>query len=134
MKTHHTIETLDYQIEQLQQRKTALLGLLPKILPLNLEFSFCNEHLDFDNLSHEDVIRVIVAIGGKWKKSVSSMSGDRIDYTYDGSFDGIVPRCWAGSPPPSCRIVDEEVEVPETVTPATRKIVRRMICAGEVPA
>lgn len=78
----------------------------------------CGHAVDFDNLSHQEVIRVIRAFGGKWHKQVN---GERVDYCT--SVDGMTIRCWRGEPPPSCRIVEVEEWVP-----AHAAKVRKLIC------
>lgn len=80
--------------------------------------------MDFDNLSHSEVMAVVKAFPGKWNKNINGAYSDRIDYT--STFDGSQVRCWSGEPPPSCRIIEEEVPVP-----ATTRIVRRLQCGPE---
>lgn len=77
--------------------------------------------LDFDNLSHELVMEVVKGFGGKWEKCVSFGSQDRIDYST--WFDGFRVRCYAGQPPPACKIVEVEELVPASV----RKV-RKLVC------
>ncbi len=108
--------------------------------------NFCGSGLDFDWLSHAEVIKVIRALGGRWNKSLNQHAappngarekGQSIDY--NGTLDGMPVRCYAGEPPPSCRIVEvEEVipahtlpAVPERHIPEVRKKVRKMICTGK---
>lgn len=82
--------------------------------------------LDFDNLSHEQVIEVIKTIGGKWDKELSSPdSGDRINYK--GELNGQLVRCYAGGPPPNCKVVEWEEEIP------AQKIQRRKLVCGNEP-
>lgn len=81
--------------------------------------------MDFDWLTHPQVMEVIKAFPGKWEKSVCGTNEPRINY--ESTFDGKTIRCWAGEPPPSCRIVEEEIEVP-----ATRKTVRRLDCTPSI--
>ncbi len=87
--------------------------------------------IDLDNLEHKDVIAVIRALGGKWKKTATIGVEGRIDY--QSEIDGMEVRCWAGKPPPSCRLVEIEVDVPEKVIPAHKEKVTRMICTGDEP-
>lgn len=82
--------------------------------------NWCGDTLDFDRLNHADVIRVVKTFGGKWSKD-SNTHADRakptINYTRKESVSGITVRCWGGSPPPSCRLVEVEEQVPELVIP-----------------
>lgn len=111
------------------------------------EGNFCSDRLDFDFLPHAEVIRVIRTLGGKWKKTQNEHAimpedqkrekGQAIDY--ERTIGPVTVRCWAGEPPPSCRIVEvEEVipahtlpAVPERHIPEVRKKVRKMICTGK---
>lgn len=88
--------------------------------------------VDFDNLEHKDVIRVVRSLGGKWDKTTNShaVAGEiRVDYARE--VDGVQVRCWAGKPPPSCRLVEYEEIIPEQIIPA--KVVKRtkLVCAGQ---
>lgn len=89
--------------------------------------SLAGSHLDFDNLEHPEIIAVLRTLGGKWKKSKASTEG-RIDYERKvGRFMTI--RCWNGKPPPSCRMVEVEVDVPEEIIPAKPAVPERRIPA-----
>jgi len=85
--------------------------------------------VDFDGLSHDQVIKVIRALGGKWKKSLNLSSEGRVDYQTE--IDGQVVRCWRGQPPPSCKIVEVEELVPAVNIPARIVKVKKMICIGQ---
>lgn len=100
------------------------------------EASVYGSQIDFDNLPHAEVIKVIRTLGGKYKKSKNSQEG-KIDYV--GEVDGVTVRCWAGEPPPSCRMIEVEEYIPEKVIPAhvepARTIKRlKMVCTPEPAA
>lgn len=80
-----------------------------------------NQSLDFDCLPHSEVMKVISILGGKWTKK---LAGTKIDYSAD--IDGFLVRCWSGEPPPSCKIVEETVEIP--AQPATTEKRLRLVC------
>lgn len=72
--------------------------------------------IDFNNPSRDDV-RVILSrlSGGKWEKNVN-MSGNSIDYVSEKEFaPGMKFRLWSAEPPPSCKMVSEEVAVPARI-------------------
>lgn len=75
---------------------------------------------DFDNLGHAQVMELLKTFPGRWKKELSAVS-TKIDYST--TFDGAEIRAWAGEPPPSCKIIEEEVEVP-----ARKEMRRRLVC------
>lgn len=100
------------------------------------EANFCGNRLDFDCLPHPEVIRVVRSLGGKWKKSKNeSANPGKTKIDYEAQMGEIFVRCWGGDPPPSCRLVEVEEDVPEQVIPAKvipahKKKVLKMICTG----
>lgn len=88
--------------------------------------------IDFDYVDRETLLEIIRAFPGKWDKNFNEHSGG-IDYQIQ--FQGITLRCWGAKPPPSCKIIREEIEVPaqivpETIIPATTKVITRIDCSG----
>lgn len=114
--------------EDLKARRAGLIALFPKLNALKLPISGYENRIDFDDLSHEDVIRVLSTFGGKWTKTPAD-GEPKIHYVRDEPINGLTIRCWSGTPPPNCQIVEEEVEVPEEVVPAHTKLVRKLVCA-----
>lgn len=94
--------------------------------------SFSDDHIDFEELSHKEVISVIRTLGGKWEKNPEG--NDRITYRNDKNEDGLVIRCYKGEPPPSCRVVEVEEHVPAVVIPASVRKVRKIVCAPSLSA
>ena len=84
--------------------------------------------IDFDNLSHNDIVKVMLAFPGKWTKTINNL---RIDYRLQVE-DNITIRCYSGEPPPSCQIVEKEVEVPETYVPAHTEKRKVLKCTGDL--
>jgi hypothetical protein len=84
--------------------------------------------LDFNELSHSETIKLVRTFGGKWRKTPNVGKLHKVDYT--AQIDGILVRSWASAPPPSCRIVEVEVDVPEQIIPAHKEKVRKMVCKG----
>lgn len=145
MKIRPIIKSLNAQIKDLEARKRWV-HKHSKVLAQLPDGYFCGGTLDFDHLEHRDVIRVIRAMGGKWKKSKNENVYDggklvqgRVDYEQE--IDGLKVRCYAGKAPPSCRIVEyEEVipahvipAVPEKLVPEQRVKKTKMICTGDDP-
>lgn len=97
-------------------------------LPESGSLPYQDKGIDFDYLPHEEVVRVIGLVGGTWKKEVSSVD-NKIDYRTE--FDGVKLRCWAGDPPPSCKLVEVEEIVP--AQPATTRKVLKLICKEAEP-
>lgn len=85
---------------------------------------YLRESIDFDRLTHDDVVKVLKALGGKWDKEVNSAESSRVDYST--KIDGLKVRLWAGEPPPNCKIVEVQEEIP--AVPATTRTVRRLVC------
>jgi hypothetical protein len=70
---------------------------------LDLKFMFFSDYIDFDNLDHSDVIRVIKAFPGTWNKYYPSDNGG-ITYALAEPVTGFTVRCYNGTPPPVRRI------------------------------
>lgn len=124
-----TKERVEAEIQRKEreiQRLRDMLTAFPKLSELDLDVSICGGYLDFDHLTHAQVITVIKAIGGKWDKEPQ---GDRVNYMTESG--GIKLRCWQGEPPPSCRIVEEEVEIP--AQPARKEVRRKLVCVDTQP-
>lgn len=78
--------------------------------------------LDLNYLSHEEVMNVIQIFPGKWDKE---LNGERINYINREA----KVRCYAGQPPPSCRLVEVEVEIPPQ--PARKEKRFKLVCKEE---
>lgn len=118
-----TIATMKNEIKQ--RRKVLVWVLKHKALfdEVGSEAQFWAGNVDFNHLTHAQVLKVMRTFkAGKWNKTVSSHSQEaRIDYT--ATFDGVSVRCYAGHPPPSCKIVEEVVLIP-----AHQEVVRKLVC------
>lgn len=81
--------------------------------------------LDFDHLTREEVLQTIAALdAGRWEKSKNISEELALDYKSE--VDGVTVRLWAAAPPGTCRVVEEEVEIP--ATPARTIIQRKLVC------
>lgn len=87
---------------------------------------FGSTKVDFNYLSHQQILEVIKIFGGKWSKAPSGCEGG-LDYTFKGK-EGIVFRCYGGEPPPNCKVVEEVVTIPARVVPERKEVVRRVVC------
>jgi hypothetical protein len=97
------------------------------LFAIGLPCSFSGENFDFDHLKHEQILAVIQAFGGVWQKEPSCGTVSKVDYIT--VCDGVTIRCWEGEPPPSCRLVEVEVEVPaEPAKPARMIKVMKLTC------
>lgn len=76
---------------------------------------YCQDetYIDFNFLTHAETVAVIRAVGGKFKKDYKE---GKIDYTT--KIDDFTVRIYNGQPPPSCKLVEYEVEVPAKIIPA----------------
>lgn len=92
------------------------------------EATFCGARLDFDRLEHAEVIKVVRKLGGKWKKTKNVNANATPTIDYEAEVAGVTVRCWGGKPPPSCRLVEVEEDVPEQVIPAHKRKTLKMIC------
>lgn len=131
MNIDEEIKEIVSQIRTLGQRIRWLRRNRARLEKVAKQGNLFGGRLDFDRLSHKEVIQTIKAIGGKWKKTPGHEPG-KIDYTTE--IEGVEVKCWAGEPPPSCRIIEVEELIPEVTIPAHTKKVRKMVCAPELPA
>lgn len=100
--------------------------------PVPLQGQMYGDHnVDFNLLPHADVIKVIRAVGGKWKKTLNTSADKKPRIDYETEVDGYRIRCWAGEPPPTCRLVEVEEEIPEQVIPAHKIKKVKMVCTGQ---
>jgi hypothetical protein len=122
------MKTID-KIKEQQQRLAAIAAFVEKYLPTyeGLEPSFCGDTLDFDYPTHEQTVEIILALGGKWDKKLSCTDVN-FDYTRTEPIDGLYVRVWCGTPPPNCRIVTTEVDIPAQVIPAGKRKIKKVVC------
>lgn len=120
------VHILNVQIAQLQSRIESIKQ-VPGLDDLDLKASLWGSSIDFDMLAHKEVIAVIRAIGGRWEKTPSNES-TRIDYST--TIDGQTIRCYAGEPPPNCRI--EEVDEIIPAQPQRIKKRKKLVCKETV--
>ena len=97
------------------------------------EARMCGLQLDFDRLPHKEIVKVVRELGGKWKKTPNGESNPgKVDY--ETKVGDVLVCCWAGDPPPSCRIVEVEEIIPERIIPASVRKVKKMICQPQFAA
>lgn len=127
MSTQHEIERLEAGIVTSQRLIDWLRANHDKIDALGLKVSTVCGWIDFDNPTREQALEVIKAFPGTWDKQQSSGSTPQaplLDYAkYD---NGVRIRLYAAPPPPSCRLVEEEYEVP--AVPARKEKRMKLVC------
>lgn len=121
---------LDEQRMQVNRRAVALAALKNELEQLWLPCSFFDAIIDFDCLPHADVIKVIKLFGGKWKKEPGAHDAT-VHYTT--TYKGIELRCYSGSPPPNCKVVEVEELIPSHYEPERRVKRRKLVCVGDIP-
>jgi hypothetical protein len=130
----HAKAALEYESARITERHIALAQIATKLKgfthPVSISFGHPVEAgervcVDFNNPSREVAVALLKAIGGRWKKSIQGSSN--INYLNTTSFDFVV-RLWAATPPETCQIIREEVEVPEFVVPAHKEFKTRLVC------
>ena len=124
-RTETAIQLLNASIAQLARRRDWIAIHADLIEQVDVIPSGYDMVFDFDYLTHDKIILVIQLFPGKWEKS---LDGEKITYTRE-EVEGVTIRCYRGEPPPSCKIVEEEVVVPEHVVPETKKLVRKLVCS-----
>lgn len=79
--------------------------------------------IDFDNADRQQVLEIIKAFPGTWDKSVNGNTS--MNYVRRPVEGEPLIRIWAGELPPSCKVVEEEIEVP-----AHREKRQKIVCNG----
>jgi len=118
------IRTMANTVRWLRSRKRVLENLEANSESLQV---YGESNVDFNHLTHAEVIKVVRAFGGKWKKT--PVGNGLVDY--ETNIDGVRVRCYGGKPPPNCRIVEVEEVIPARVIPEQRIKVKKMICKGD---
>jgi len=86
--------------------------------------------LYFSQLTHEQVIAVMgIVKAGKWEKGYNS--DGTIDYSAHGVDGFLNVKIYAGSPPPNCKVVEEEVIEPSHYVPERTVLRKRIVCEGD---
>ncbi len=110
----YLLEELDQQIADVQRRMERFNRVRSWIEENQQKFAelpnatICGSYIDFDRLAHDQVMKVVLTFGGKWRRSPN---GERLDYSCNVNED-ITLRCYQGQPPPNCHIEYEEVKIP----------------------
>lgn len=89
------------------------------------------EYIDFNNPTRQQILEIIKAFPGRWQKSVNETHAGRMDYVREHEEGGLRYRIWAGELPPTCKLVEEWVDVP--AQPATRMLRKVVKCPEPLP-
>lgn len=123
MNVENEIQTLSSTIERLSKGKAFLEEHRAFFESLEDCCGFWSgAEYNLSDLNRENTLAVIKHFGGKWDKSYRQ---DKADYTRRSEIgDPLPPMCiFGGTPPETCRIVVEEVEIP-----AQKIMKRRLVC------
>ncbi len=95
------------------------------------KISWYGNQVDFDHLTHKEVVKVVRKFGGKWNKTATAVAGK---INYQTEIEGTIVRCYEAEAPPSCKLIEVEEHVPEKIIPAhtVKKLV--MKCHPDVGA
>lgn len=128
MNVGETIKYYRRQVNALTKRLEWLDANRETIDAIGVEVSLVGETVDLDNPTRDQVLQIIKAFGaGEWEKKPSAHDPSTIDYLTQ--IDGVLVRMYAAPPPPSCRVVEEWVDVP--AVPATRVKKLKLECKPE---
>lgn len=90
------------------------------------------DSVDFNNPNRQQILEIIKAFPGTWRKSINDWEKERMDYVRDEKDDsGVTLRIYAGDLPPCCKLVEEWVDVP--AQPATRQLRKVVKCPDPLP-
>jgi len=113
-----------------ERRASLIITRIPEDLRYKAEI-YSSTQIDINSLEHDEALLVMKALNaGRWERKESGIGG-KLDYI--ATIDGWTVRLWAAGPPDSCRVVEEEYEIP--AVPASIGKRKRVICAkGAEPA
>ena len=85
--------------------------------------------LDIDRPARETVMNILKAFPGKWdKEQTQGVEQPSINYQREVA-PGIVLRLWASPPPPTCKLVEEEVVIPAQPERIEKRM--KLVCKEE---
>lgn len=122
------IKNIDRQITLLRSQREALVLLASKLNTFDeqLSVSTHGDYIDFDNLKRGQVVKLLSHLkSGKWKKEPGYESG-KINYINETFLPDTKLRLYAAEPPASCKLVEEEIEIP--AQPARKEKRIRLVC------
>ena len=118
------------KIEELiedRKRIDAHIGWLKKhqatIDSMSIEPSMYCMGIDYDNANRSQILEVIKAFPGVWDKNINSSDPTKMDYVRRSTDREPRIRIWSGELPPTCKLVEEWVNVPAIPAARVRKLV-----------
>jgi hypothetical protein len=98
-------------VQQFIERNESALNRLP-----DFYIDFWDVELNWWNLTHPQIMEVILAFPGQWSKE-PDYTGEYVQYKLTANRDANeVSLCIRGEPPPNCKVVWEDVEIPARTT------------------
>jgi hypothetical protein len=115
------------RLAERDRRAALIINRIPEDLRYKAEI-YSSTQIDINSLEHDEALSVMKALNaGRWERKESGIGG-KLDYI--AQIDGWTVRLWAAGPPDSCRVVEEEYEIP--AVPASTGKRKRVICAKGV--
>jgi hypothetical protein len=121
---------VDYAIRHAQNKREIFTQLAE--LGLNFEPSIScvtRSNFDIDYLNRDAVLEVLRKMGGTWDKTPADY-GAKMNYVRREKFHGRTVKLCAAEPPPTCRVVEEEVVIP--AQPEQRVMRKKLVCTDTV--
>jgi hypothetical protein len=89
------------------------------------ELSIRSDGIEINHADRKELVAFLTSFGGDWQKEVEDYYPDKMRYFRKCEVDGFTYELKAGCvpPPPSCKIVEEEVEVP-----AHKETKKKIVC------
>lgn len=133
-ETKHVVEakiaTLECQIKAARTLIKWLKAHREQVEAIGIAPTLFGTQIDFDHANREQVLKIIKTFPGTWKKSLNA-NKETMDYVREIEGQPTL-RIWSAELPPSCKLVEEWVDVP--AQPATR--VKKLVvkCKPDEPA
>lgn len=128
MSVEYELNRIDERVAALTVMRDFLVKHRADIERIGLEpDGYISEGLDFNMPTREQVVEALKAFGGKWSKAPD----DSGNISYSRNEGPVLIRLYRATPPPTCKIVEEEVWVDPVTVPGRMEKRRKLVCTQE---
>jgi hypothetical protein len=125
MKKEVVVQQIKDRINEYAAKMLLLEDLAAKLVDLDLEYESITSGIDINWPANHEIVTTIMQriAGGKWNKEYSGSYINYINTTYHPTLQ---IRIYGSPPPPSCKLVEYEEEVPAQPARKVKKV--KIVC------